>query len=165
VGTSGTTATTGAPVVPADKPRVPSPPARTAPDAAARAAKTKDAASKAAPVQSIVQFDKVRMVTRAGVNEREVDVLLRLEGPRLAVIRPGTLREIRSVAYQDIRSATYAQRRGGGFLGRGTRHWLDLEGVTGPLTLHLDKSNAPRIVSELERRWGHAVTIRTNPGK
>jgi serine/threonine-protein kinase len=150
----GTTGTAGSTVASPEKPLVPPQPGRTAPEASPKA---RAAGAPTAPVQPVLQFDKVRLVTQAGNTEREVNVLLRFEGPRLAAVVPGSLTELRSVAYRDITSATYAQRRGGGFLGRGTRHWLELEGRMGSLAFRLDKSNGQRIVSELERRWGHAV--------
>jgi serine/threonine-protein kinase len=118
------------------------------------------AATGSATTPTLVRFGKVKLVRpgRDARDTREDDVILQLEGNRLAIFGRDGRTLVRALGYQEIASAGYSSEQGGGFLGRGTRHLLRLEAGADTMVLRLDKDNQARVLEELERLSGRPVT-------
>jgi hypothetical protein len=117
------------------------------------------------PGPAMARFGRVRLATTQGGETRESEVILQLDGTRLALIDRDGRTVVKAMPYGDIASATYSQSAGAGvfIFGRGARHWLTIHAGSETVLLRLDRSNQERILSEFQRLSGKPVAIDERP--
>ncbi len=164
-----------APVSPADAPA--------AGDRAAGETATPTPAPAPAPVEAVpapraaatIEFEDVGLMTIAGSDMEEHEVLLRFESDRLVLFDEDSESAVRTVPYRSLADATYARSKSpvgkaerdrstlvrglskAGGLFRRTPHWLTLEGAGAPITLKVDGGDVERVISTIEARTSAKV--------
>ncbi len=166
---------TPSPARPAPGPATPpaaAPPTAEAPATATPTPAPAPATAPAAPrvEAAAIDFEEVALVTLAGDDVEEREIVLRFESDRIVLVDSDTETAVRAIPYRSLADATYARTRRpvlkadrdraglirgiakGGGLFRRTPHWLTLEGSGAPIILKIDGDDIDRVLSQIESR-------------